>query len=175
MNRPKRHKRAPAKPVRKKGLSWVGARGGKKGQRRRAAGVLARVTWLGKRYQKWFSAGAHGGRLGAMRQGAAWVLATERKLGKPSVDRQVVVRSPANKTGVIGVRSARRAGPQQAKLYVVDWIEIDGRRRRTSFSVARHGQAKAFALAVKLRRRKERELYGRPLPAQKRRPARKGR
>lgn len=173
MNRPKRHKRAPAKPIRKKGLSWVGAR--KTKTRSRPAGVLARVTWLGERHQKWFNAGEYGGRLNAMRQGAAWVKATERALGKPSVDRQVVVRSPANKTGVLGVRRARRAGPQKAKLYVVDWVEPGGRRRRTSFSVAKHGQAKAFALAVTLRRQKERELYGRPLPSPKRRPAKKGR
>lgn len=149
-----------------KGLSWVPARGGK-GQRRRPAGVLARVMWLGNRHQRWFNAGQLGGKLAALREAAAWVRATERELGKPSVDRPVVVQSPRNRTGVLGVRRARRTGPRKSKLYVVDWVEKDGRRRRTSFSVARHGQKQAWRLAVALRRRKERELYGRALPSKK--------
>lgn len=169
----RREKRVVSRPIRKKGLSWIAARA-RQGQRRRPAGVFARVTWRGEQHRAWFGAAAHGGRLEAMRQGAAWVRAKERELGKPSTDRMVPGASPKNKTGVAGVRRARRAGPRKAKIYVVDWTEKDGRKRRTSFSVARYGQQQAWRKAVALRRQKERELYGRPLPSRKPKAKRKG-
>ena len=111
-------------------------------------GYFVRIQWKGEKHHKFFSDRVYGDRLGALTAALEWRDATERMLSKPRTDRQVVGFSSRNKSGVVGVRRMLKQGRD---VYEATWMDAHGRVGRTSFSIARHGEKRAFRLAVRAR------------------------
>src|SRR6476620_1316191 len=111
-------------------------------------GYFVRIQWKGEKHHKFFSDGVYGDRLGALAAALEWRDATERQLSKPHTERQVIGFSSRNKSGVVGVRRMLKQGRD---VYEATWMDAEGRVGRTSYSVARHGEKRAFRLAVRAR------------------------
>jgi hypothetical protein len=119
-------------------------------------GYMVRVTWCGERRQAFFSDAKHGDRLGALAAALEWRDQVERELGKPRTEQQVIGTAGSN-TGVLGVTRLMREGHP---AFQVSWYE-NGRIRRTSISIAKHGETEALRMARQLRERVENQRLGR--------------
>jgi hypothetical protein len=93
----------------------------------------------------------------------------EREMGKPRTDWVVVGSNPRNAEGVAGVRRAvKKYKGKDGKVYLNEVYEVSwnaGREKkgRTSVSIRKYGEARAFRMACAIRREKEREMYGAPV------------
>ena len=140
---------APVKKKRSiKGVTRIDDPGG------HGVGWSARVVFQGKTHSKYFADGAHGGTRAAMRKAIAWRDAQEKKVGKPRTDRVFPSTSTRSRTGVQGVYQSKTS-------YVVAWSPAPGELRREFISIKRYGRKEALRRAIQLRRRREREVYGR--------------
>jgi len=121
-------------------------------------GYFVRIQWKGERRSKFFSDQVYGDRLAALGAALDWRNATERDIGKPRTERQVlgIIHSS---TGVPGVRR-RREG--HTEYYEATWTTTTGKQRRTKFSIPRHGEQRALALARKAREQGERTRWRTP-------------
>lgn len=129
---------------------------------KRTHGYNVRVSWQGQKYGKFFSDRKHGDRLAALDTAIAWRDQTERQIGKPRTEHQVVGWHSRNNTGVVGVRRRMRG---KVEVFEATWIaREDGKRfrRTTCFSIARHGEKRAYKLALRARQRGERVRWGVP-------------
>ena len=117
---------------------------------------MVRVTWAGVRRQKFFADNKHGDRLGALAAALDWRDQQERELGKPRTERLIFGKASSN-TGIPGVTRLIRAGHP---VLQVTWYE-NGRQRRTSISIDKHGERAALALARRLRAEAEQRRLGR--------------
>ena len=115
---------------------------------KRTHGWYVRVRYYGKTHSKFFSDKKNGGRYSSLLAALAWRDATEVDLGKLRTDRHMVTVSNT-KTGVVGVRLNEKLG-----RYEVSWVNKDGKQGKTSVSIAKHGQKKAFERACQIRKRK---------------------
>jgi len=115
-------------------------------------GYIVRIQWRGERRSKFFSDGVYGDRLGALVEAIEWRNATEKELGKPRTERQVL-GIVYTSSGIPGVRK-RREG--HTEYYEATWATTAGKQRRTKYSIARHGEKRALQLAIKARREGER-------------------
>lgn len=120
-------------------------------------GYMVRVTWKHTRHQAFFSDVKYGDRLGALAAALDWRDHTERELGKPRTE-QFVPGVTASNTGIQGV--TRQQTKDGRVVLQVTWYD-QGRQRRTSVSVRRHGEVKALALARAIRQRGEQQRLGR--------------
>lgn len=111
-------------------------------------GYNVRITWKGEKYGKFFSDTVYGDRLGALSAAIDWRDATERMIGKPRTEHQVVGWHSHSTTGVVGVRRRKRGN---IEIYEATWTIAPGKLGRTSYSIARHGEKKAFKLAKRAR------------------------
>jgi AP2 domain len=137
---------------------------------KRTHGYNVRVSWQGQKYGKFFSDQKHGDGLAALDAAIAWRDQTERKIGKPRTEHQVVGWHSRNNTGVVGVRRRMRG---KVEVFEATWIaREDGKRfrRTTCFSIARHGKKRAYKLALRARQRGERVRWG--VPRVRREPVR---
>jgi hypothetical protein len=118
----------------------------------RTHGYIVRIQWRGERRAKFFSDRVHGDRLAALFAAIEWRDATEKELGKPRTERQVlgIVYSSS---GIPGVRRRREGNTE---YYEATWATTAGKQGRTKYSIARHGEKRALALALKARREGER-------------------
>jgi hypothetical protein len=121
-------------------------------------GYFVRIQWKGQRRSKFFSDRVHGDRLAALVAALEWRDATEKELGKPRTERQVL-GTIYSSTGIPGVRR-RREG--HTEYYEATWTTTVGKQRRTKFSIARHGEKRALQLARKARQQGERERLRTP-------------
>lgn len=130
---------------------------------KRTHGYNVRIAWQGKKYGKFFSDRIYGDRLAALDAAIAWRDTTEKTIGKPRTEHQVIGYHSRNNTGTVGVRRRMRGS---VEVFEATWIIRDdtGRRirRTTCFSIARHGEKKAFRLALNARQRGERQRLGSP-------------
>lgn len=110
---------------------------------KRTFGYMARVPWQGRMHQKFFSDKKYGDRLGALTAALEWRDKTERELGKPRSEEPVISPTPTSNTGVLGVSRVISGGKPKMQ---VTWSE-NGKVRRTSFSIERHGERGALKLA----------------------------
>jgi AP2 domain len=125
-------------------------------------GYNVRIAWQGKKYGKFFSDKVYGDRLAALDAAIGWRNAKEKEIGKPRTEHQVVGWHSRNNTGVVGVRRRARG---KVEVYEATWIaREDGKRKRhtTCFSIARHGEKKAFRLALRARKNGERMRWTAP-------------
>ena len=123
-------------------------------------GWLVRLQRDGRITSKLFSDRAHGGRDDALRRALAWRDEQRARLGPVRHDpsrlhspearrrnRQVLTR-----TGMTGIGfQLRPYGGGRVPYVTAYWIDANGRRRQTSFSVAKHGVEEAVALAARAR------------------------
>ena len=123
---------------------------------RHMVGYMVRVTWAGVRRQKFFADNKHGDRLGALAAALDWRNQQERELGKPRTERLIFGKATSN-TGIPGVTRLIRAGHP---VLQVTWYE-NGRQRRTSISIDKHGERAALALARRIRAEAEQRRLGR--------------
>jgi len=124
---------------------------------KRTFGYFVRVTWNKQRRSKFFSDSVYGDRLAALAAAIEWRNATERELGKPRTERQVIGVARTS-TGIVGVRRTIKDGRE---VYEATWR--DGNRiRRTSYSIAKHGERRALALARRAREKYERQRQRTP-------------
>lgn len=103
-------------------------------------GYFVRLSWKHERRSKFFSDGKHGDRLAALAAAIAWRDSTAQELGKPQG------KAPRKDLGI------HRRTKDGRDVFEATWYE-DGRHRRTSFSVRKHGVKQARALAVEARAR----------------------
>lgn len=124
---------------------------------KRTFGYFVRVTWNKQRRSKFFSDSVYGDRLAALGAALEWRNEAERELGKPRTERQVIGVSRTS-TGIVGVRRTVKDGRE---VYEATWR--DGNRiRRTSYSIAKHGERRALALARRAREKYERQRQRTP-------------
>lgn len=124
---------------------------------KRTFGYFVRVTWNKQRRSKFFSDSVYGDRLAALAAAIEWRNATERELGKPRTERQVIGVARTS-TGIVGVRRTIKDGRE---VYEATWR--DGNRIcRTSYSIAKHGERRALALARRAREKYERQRQRTP-------------
>ncbi|WP_129627701.1 AP2/ERF family transcription factor [Candidatus Oscillochloris fontis] len=125
---------------------------------KRTFGYFVRVTWNKQRRSKFFSDSVHGDRLAALSAALDWRNEAERELGKPRTERQVIGVSRTS-TGIVGVRRTVKDGRE---VYEATWR--DGQRiRRTSYSIAKHGERRALALARRAREKFEKARHRMPV------------
>lgn len=146
-----------------------------KRRKKNSAGWFVRVCFRGVIHQKLFSDSNYPSPRAALQDAIEWRNETEKALGKPRTDRVVVGMSRRNRTGIIGVRLNRKPsqrpgmGQRMSRVYEVTWCPEPGLIRRTSVSIEKYGEREARRRALAIRERAELEIYGAPLPRQKRR------
>lgn len=121
-------------------------------------GYNVRIRWQDQHRAKFFSDSKYGDRLGALTAALAWRDATEKELGKPRTERQVVgiFYSSGPEAGI------RRVREGHTEYYQATWTTYVGKQRRTKYSIAKHGEKKALQLARKAREQGERERWRTP-------------
>lgn len=133
---------------------------------KRTHGWYVRVIYNGLYYSKFFSDSKYGGAEKSLKEAIKFRNIAEKNLGKPRTDRVVVTANSKNRTGVVGVRrivdiSRRKSGEERRyESYEASWTVKPGIVEKRKFSIEKHGEQKAFELACRLRRKKEREIYG---------------
>jgi hypothetical protein len=125
---------------------------------KRTFGYFVRVTWNKQRRSKFFSDSVYGDRLAALGAALEWRNEAERELGKPRTERQVIGVSRTS-TGIVGVRRTVKDGRE---VYEATWRE-GNRIKRTSYSIAKHGEKRALSLARRARERYERQRQRSPI------------
>jgi hypothetical protein len=134
-------------------------------------GWYVRVAFQKKVYSKFFSDLSNDGRDKALRKAVRYRNALEVQFGKPRTDRLVVASPPCKRRGVVGVvRTLKPTRTRTGKLtkspvYEVTWSPEPNKVKRTSFSILKHGEKGAFLKAYKLRKKVERQIYGREIPS----------
>lgn len=139
--------------------------------KKKTHGWYVRVYFKGKMHSKFFSDARFGDKDQGLQEAIKHRDELERKLGKPRSERTVVQVSPRNRSGVIGVRRRRKSSGKKGRpggyeVYEVTWSPGPGKMKRTSVSIEKYGEEEAFKRACEIRRQKEEEIYGQPLPPQ---------
>jgi len=125
--------------------------------KRKSHGWLVRVRFKGENRSGFFTDSTHGGKEKSLREAVRFRNALEREMGKPRTDRTLIVQPPQKTTGVPGVKRTLKEG---ADVYEVTWCPRPNVVSRTSVSVAKYGEEQAFRRACRIRKSKERDLYG---------------
>lgn len=116
-------------------------------------GWYVRVRFKGKTFAKFFSDRKNGNRASALCAAISWRNFVEEKIGKPRTDMHIVTKSSSvTGTGIVGVRHS-----EKRNRYEVSWVNPQGKQEKTSVSIRKHGKAKAFKVACKVREKKEKE------------------
>ncbi|MBC8075126.1 MAG: hypothetical protein H7Y32_03545 [Chloroflexales bacterium] len=115
-------------------------------------GYFVRIQWKGEKRAKLFSDAVYGDRLAALDEALRWRDATEKELGKPRTDR-LVMGITRSTSGIVGVRRRIING---VGYYEATWMTTANKMRRARYSVERHGERKALAMARKVREQGER-------------------
>ncbi|HEX8551664.1 MAG TPA: hypothetical protein VF681_08935 [Abditibacteriaceae bacterium] len=129
--------------------------------KRNTYGWSVRVTKDGKTLCRFLSDSVHGGEQQALRKAVRARNALEREVGRPRTDRVIMPprakKTAGNSTGVVGVNRIS-VGAQGS--FEVTWAPEPGKLARTKISIAKYGEEEALRRAMRLRRRKERALFG---------------
>jgi len=127
-------------------------------------GWLVRIVFAGKRYQRFFSDLAEKGKRASLKAAVKWRNKVEKKIGKPRTERRIIMHSPRNKVGVIGIRKGTKAmtrdGKKKGPVYEVTWFPKPGVVRKTTVSIYKYGRKEAFRRALSIRRKGEKMMYG---------------
>lgn len=129
-------------------------------------GWYVRVRFNGTQRVKFFSDNAHGGRDNALQEAVKFRNRAEQELGKPRTDRLVIARNPRNRSGIMGIRRKTKVVKTDegervvSNVYEVTWNPEPGRLCRTWVSIDKLGEKAALKEACRIRREKEREMFG---------------
>ena len=133
---------------------------------KKTVGWYVRVRLNNITKSKFISDHKHGGKEAALEKAVECRNQLERELGKPRTDFVVVGNNPRNTSGVVGVRRAvKKYTGKDGKVYLnevyeVSWNAGRDKRGRTSVSINKHGETRAFRMACAIRREKEQQMYG---------------
>lgn len=135
-------------------------------EQRNTYGWYVRVMFNGVQRAKFFSDQANGGKENALKEAVKYRDLAEQELGKPRTDRSVMGHNTRNSSGIMGVRRRTKIvkGPEGERVinnyYEVSWNPWPGRLCRVWVSIDELGEKAALLKACKIRREKEREMYG---------------
>ncbi len=133
---------------------------------RNTFGWYVRVMFNGTTRCKFFSDKVSGSKRKALEAAIKYRNEAEKELGRPRTDRLVSSGSGKNESGVTGVniqkQVVRRGKGEQVinKYYVVNWSPWPGKTCRKLISIEKYGEKGALLKACRIRRQKEREMYG---------------
>ena len=133
---------------------------------RKTVGWYVRVRLGNVTKSKFFSDSKHGGQEEALERAVECRDEMEAELGKPRTDWVVVGKNPRNRSGVVGVRrtvkkhKGKDGRVYENEVYEVSWNAGREQRGRTSVSIRKYGELRAFRMACAIRREKERQIYG---------------
>ena len=124
-------------------------------------GWIVRFQRKGVKHGKFFSDAAHDGTDAAFEAARAWRDERRQEIGptpRPDASRMHTVkarrknRRAVSRTGVTGIGFVVREFASQRVPYVTAyWLDEDGRRHQTSFSIQKHGVDNAVKLAGRAR------------------------
>jgi hypothetical protein len=127
-------------------------------------GWLVSLKRAGVIFRRYFS--DNGDRRAALRRALRW---RDRMMARLPPPRKFKRRWAQNKTGVIGVnvRDGRTRKGTRVRYYDASWVDETGRTRKRTFSVAKYGESRARAMAIRTRKQMLAELLrpGAPYPA----------
>ena len=132
----------------------------------KTVGWYVRVRLNNVTKSKFLSDQKFGGKEAALKQAIQCRNQLEKELGKPRTDWIIVGNNPRNRTGIVGVRrTVKKYKGKDGKIYLnevyeVTWNAGREKRGRTSVSINKYGEARAFRKACAIRRQKEELLYG---------------
>ena len=133
---------------------------------RNTFGWYVRVMFNGTTRCKFFSDKASGSQRKALEAAIRYRDKVEIELGRPRTDRLVSSGSGKNETGVTGVNISKQVIKTKDgekvinKYYVVNWSPWPGKTCRKMVSIEKYGERGALLRACRIRREKEREMYG---------------
>jgi hypothetical protein len=133
---------------------------------RNTFGWYVRVMFNGTTRCKFFSDKASGSQRKALEAAIRYRDKVEIELGRPRTDRLVSSGSGKNETGVTGVNISKQVVKTKDgekvinKYYVVNWSPWPGKTCRKMVSIEKYGKRGALLRACRIRREKEREMYG---------------
>ena len=129
--------------------------------KRKTHGWSVRVTRDGVTYGRFLSDSVHGGEQGALKKAIRARNELETDVGKPRTDRVIMPprhkKNDFNDTDIPGVNRVD-VGP--AGSFEITWSPEPGKLSRTKISIAKHGEKEALQRAIRLRKRKERQIFG---------------
>jgi len=115
---------------------------------------------------KFFSDKSSGSKKKALEAAILYRNKAEKELGRPRTDRIVASRTSRNSSGITGVRLRKQVVRTDKgervinKYYVVNWSPWPGKICTKMVSVEEYGERGALLRACRIRRAKEREMYG---------------
>lgn len=134
-------------------------------------GWYVRVRYNNETKAKFISDLKHGGREAALERAIECRNELERELGKPRTNWVIVGSNPRNQTGVVGVRrtvkkhKGKDGTVYENEVFEVSWNAGREKKGRTSVSIRKYGEKRAFRMACAIRRQKEQQMYGEPVTA----------
>lgn len=117
-------------------------------------GWQVRMQRRGRKYGKFFADRLHGGRRESYRAARAWRDAMIERLDQREPGPRICLKSARNSSGVVGVSKVVVTASNGATYHFwqATWCPEPGQRRCVKFSIRRHGERRAFRLAVEARR-----------------------
>ncbi|MBL8152173.1 MAG: AP2 domain-containing protein [Blastocatellia bacterium] len=147
-----------------KGISRIDSQDG------RTHGWYVRVFFKGEKRVKLFSDSVHGGREKALEKAIRFRNKAEKELGKPRTDRIVITATKRSKTtGIVGLRRRREKAATKSgelryrEMYEVWWCPEPNKVAKRSVSINKYGEEEAFRRAYMIRRKVERDIYGKAI------------
>jgi hypothetical protein len=150
-------------PVKYKGISRVDS------PKSRTFGWYVRVFFNAERKVRFFSDGKYGGMEKSFQKALQFRNKAEKELGKPRTDRVVVTRTYNSTTGIIGLHRKREKSITKSgeiryrNMYEITWCPEPNKMARTRVSIDKYGEEGALVKAYRIRRAKERLVYGKCL------------
>lgn len=135
----------------------------------RTFGWYVRVFFGGEKRVKFFSDGRYGNAEKALQKALQFRNQAEKQLGKPRTDRVVVTKTNNNTTGIIGLHRKKekfvtKSGEVRYRnMYEITWCPEPNKMARTRVSIDKYGEEAALLKAYRIRRAKERLVYGKAL------------
>lgn len=121
-------------------------------------GWEVRIQRRGKKYEKFFADGRHGGRRAALQAAKLYRDELEKKLRRYTVKELAKNPSVRNRSGIVGVRRALQIEETDEYIYtytfwIAQWTDGKGKRKTRSFSVDKYGEDEAYRRAIQARNR----------------------
>lgn len=121
-------------------------------------GWEVRIQRRGRKYEKFFADGQHGGRRAALQAAKIFRDDMEERLRPYTVKELARIPSVRNKSGIVGVRRAVQVEETDEYVYtyafwIAQWTDGKGKRKTRSFSVEKYGEDEACRRALQARTR----------------------